>query len=108
MSGSAAIIHVMPAAKATNPFYALLLVVGVVFAISACAYGVMTVRGLDPQRADEGGLVGLMDQHGLTIMVVELVLLGLLTVLAIGTDEYWSRRAACQRSQAGGQRPDLK
>jgi hypothetical protein len=83
----------MPAVKATNPFYALLIVVGVAFAISACAYGVMTVRGLDPQRAEEGGLVGMMDQYGLTILVVELVLLGLLTLLAIGTDDYWTRRA---------------
>ena len=89
----------MPAAKATNPFYALLVVVGVAFALSACAYGVMTVRGLDPHHADEGGLVGLMDQHGLTILVVELVLLGLLTALAIGTDEYWSRAAR------GGRQP---
>jgi|SRR5688500_14592263 hypothetical protein len=91
----------MPAAKASNPFYALLLVVGVAFAISACAYGVMTVRGLDPQRAGEAGLVGLMDQYGLVIMVVELVLLGLLTVLAIGTDEYWSRQAGGQESESG-------
>jgi hypothetical protein len=91
----------MPQAKAANPFYALLMVVGVAFALTACAYGVMTVRGLDPHRADEGGLVGLMDQHGLTILVVELVLLGLLTVLAIGTDEYWTRRAGGQESGVG-------
>lgn len=94
--------------KATNPFYALLLVVGVAFAISACAYGVMTVRGLDPQRADEGGLVGLMDQHGLSILVVELVLLGILTALAIGTDEYWTRRAGRERSEVRGQKSEIE
>jgi hypothetical protein len=79
----------MRAVKATNPFYAALLAVGVAFAITACAYGVMTVRGLDPRLADEQGLMGLMSQHGLTIMVVELVLLGVLTAAAIGTDGYW-------------------
>ncbi len=78
--------------KAANPFYVLAIVVGVTFAITACAYGVMTVRGLDPHAADEGGLVGLMDQHGLAIMLVELAVLGVLTVLAIGTDDFWTRR----------------
>jgi hypothetical protein len=64
-----------------------------VFAITACAYGVMTVRGLDPHAADEEGLVGLMDRHGLVIMAGELVALGILTALAIGTDDFWTRRA---------------
>jgi len=82
----------MPQNKPTNPFYGALLVVGVVFAITACAYCVMTVRGLEP-RPDEQGLMGVMSQHGLTILVVELVLLGVLTFAAIGTDEYWTRRA---------------
>jgi hypothetical protein len=83
----------MQSPQVVNPFYRALLAVGVVFAISACAYGVMTVRGLDPRLADEQGLMGLMNQHGLTILVVELVLLGLLTVAAIGTDDFWTRRA---------------
>jgi hypothetical protein len=83
----------MPQPKAINPFYTLLVVVGVVFAITACAYGVMTVRGLDPHRVGEGGLVSLMDRHGMTIMIVEIALLAVLTVAAIGTDEFWTRRA---------------
>jgi len=80
----------MQQARLTNPFYAVLLVVGVVFAITACAYCVMTVRGLDPRSVDEEGLMGLMRQHGLTIMVGELAALGVLTFAAIGTDEYWT------------------
>jgi hypothetical protein len=95
----------MPQSKPTNPFYAALLVVGVVFAITACAYCVMTVRGLEP-RPDEQGLMGVMSQHGLTILVVELVLLGVLTFAAIGTDEYWTRRAGqgtgSRGSEVGG------
>jgi hypothetical protein len=79
--------------KPVNPFYSILVVVGVTFALTATAYGVMTVRGLDPRRADEGGLMGLLSQHGMAIMTVELMLLGVLTFAAIGTDEYWTRKA---------------
>lgn len=83
----------MPQKKPFNPFYAALVVVGVVFAITACAYGVMTVRLLDPRLADEGGLVGLMNQHGLKMLVGELGVLAVLTVAAITTDDYFVRRA---------------
>jgi hypothetical protein len=82
----------MPQKQPVNPFYSALVVVGVLFALTACAYGVMTVRGLDPQNADEGGLVGFLDAYGVWVMVGELLVLGLLTVAAIGTDEYWTRR----------------
>ena len=82
----------MAATKPLNPFYPVLVVAGIAFALTACAYSVMTVRGLDPHTAGEGGLVGLMDRHGLAIMVVELVVLGLLTGAAIGTDNYWTAR----------------
>jgi len=81
----------MPAEKRVNPFYIALLPVGVAFALTACAYGVMTVRGLNRHLADEPGLMQLMTQHGLTILVVELVLLAMLTVAAIGTDDYWTK-----------------
>lgn len=100
----------MQSPQVVNPFYRALLVVGVVFAISACAYGVMTVRGLNPRLADEQGLMGLMSQHGLTILVVELVLLGILTVAAIGTDDFWTRRAEAreQRSESRPRADELR
>lgn len=78
--------------KRVNPFYSALVIVGVLFSLTACAYGVMTVRGLEPSNADEGGLIGFLDQYGLWILMGELAVLGLLTVAAIGTDEYWTRR----------------
>jgi hypothetical protein len=80
--------------KVFNPFFTALLVVGTVFALTACAYGVMTVRGLDPQEPTDVGLMGIMSRWGLTILVAELALLAVLTVLAIGTDDFWARRAA--------------
>ena len=82
----------MPQPKPTNPFYVAALPAGVIFAITACCYMVMAYRGLNPHRADEGGLVGLMDRHGMAIMLVELAILAVLTVAAIATDGYWMRR----------------
>ena len=77
--------------KGTNPFYVAALPVGVLFVITACAYAVMTVQGLDPQREQEGRLVGLLARHGTMIFVVELAVLGILTIAAIATDEYWTK-----------------
>ena len=82
----------MPQAKPTNPFYLAALPVGVIFAITACCYTVMARSGLDPHLVDEGGLVELMDKHGMVIMLVELAVLAVLTFAAIGTDGYWTRR----------------
>ena len=89
----------MPQKKPTNPFYAALIPVGVIFVLTACSYFVMASRGLDPHSADDAGLMGLMNHYGLAILVVELVLLGILTVAAIGTDDFWTRRfEAAQKS----------
>jgi hypothetical protein len=85
--------------KPTNPFYVALLPVGVAFAVTACAYGVMTVRGLDPLHTEDGGVIGVMDRHGLLIMVVELALLGVLTVAAISSDDFWARRFDASQSR---------
>ena len=77
----------------TNPFYVVLVIVGVVFAITACAYGVMTVIKLKPQGADDHPLIKLMDERGASIMLVELALLAVLTFAAIGTEEFWTGAA---------------
>jgi hypothetical protein len=82
----------MPQRKPRNPFYVALIPVGVIFALTACSYMVMTYRGLDPHSANEVGLPGLMNHYGLTIMGVELALLGILTIAAIATDDFWTRR----------------
>ncbi len=79
--------------KIGNPFYAALLIVGLAFALTTCAYTVMSFRELDPFAPEEAGLTGLMKTHGLLILVVELGLLGVLTVAAIGSDDYWTKRS---------------
>ena len=93
----------MPARRVFNPFYVLLTLVGVAFVITACLYGVMTVRMLDPFAAEaasanaearEHALMTAVDKHGALAMAIEVGVLGVLTVLAITTDDFWTRRAA--------------
>jgi hypothetical protein len=79
-----------------NPFYVILVLVGVVFAITATAYGVMAVKQLHAsqtpwaQQAKDAGFVLFMDRHGPKLMLIELGVLALATFAAIGTDSIWS------------------
>jgi hypothetical protein len=84
-----------------NPFYAALIVVGVAFTITACAYALMMVRATQPMSSDsadlaslvgETGLMKLLDERGMEILGVEVLLLALATVGAIGLDQYRSGR----------------
>lgn len=84
--------------KRTNPFYVLLLVAGCAFSITACAFGAMTVRELGQSRIPrtsidempQGGedFNELVDKHGLNLMVIELVILGIGTFGAIAYDQH--------------------
>lgn len=95
--------------KPANPFYILLLFAGVAFAITACAYGVMTVRQLQQGRmarritADvpAGGesFNELVDRHGPTVMIAELILLGLGTFGAIAYDQRLDLAEAGERTE---------
>ena len=88
--------------KALNPFYPLLVMAGLAFAVTACAYGVMTVKMLDPagveQVAAQGpSLLQTLDQHGLMIMSIELGVLAVASFLAMATDNFWTRRAEAKQ-----------
>ncbi|MFM8893622.1 MAG: hypothetical protein ACKOTB_18765 [Planctomycetia bacterium] len=76
-----------------NPFYAILGVVGVVFAITASSYCLSVLRGLRPQgrSASPHVLERWMDRHGTTALAVELVLLAVATFGAIAVDEIGQR-----------------
>ena len=90
--------------KSTNPFYGLLVVVGIVFTVTACAYGVMTVRGLKPDEAAEASgagaessdLMTFLDRHGMPLLMGELGVLAVTTFLAMATDDYWARRGKAE------------
>jgi hypothetical protein len=89
----------VPAKKPTNPFYVAALPAGVLFAVTACAFVVMTMQGADPQRGEETGLIRLMARHGMLIMLVELAVLGVLTIAAIASDDFWTRRFEARNSE---------
>jgi hypothetical protein len=81
----------------TNPFYPLLVVVGLVFALTACSYGALIVNMLQPDRAAEireaqYSYFSWLDRNGTLLLTVELGLLALFTFLAIGTDDYWTKQ----------------
>lgn len=87
--------------KSANPFYALLLIAGLAFAITATAYGVMAFRERETLFATsiesassgvEHPLMSWMSRHGETALMAELALLAVATFAAIGTDDYWQRR----------------
>ena len=82
--------------RSRNPFYVLLVVVGCAFAVTAVAYGVMAIVELrtasTAPRETSHPLISWLRQHGEATMLVELALLGLLTVAAIATDAVWERR----------------
>jgi hypothetical protein len=85
--------------KNRNPFYALLVVVGIAFVVSASAFCFMAysdVMLVDGGPASASRLMQFMDQHGMILLGGEVLLLGLFTIGAICSDEYWQRRAAAQ------------
>ena len=90
-------MHVASRRRPINPFYILLVIVGIGFSVTACAYGVMTIKQMDPLAASHSessrALLDFLDDHGMVLMIVELVVLGIATFAAIGTDDYWQRRS---------------
>jgi hypothetical protein len=84
-----------------NPFYGLLIVAGVAFCITACAYGVMVYLESQPAAADRGTadhpLLGFLGLHGAKLLTAELALLAVATFGAIGTDGYWKGRGKTER-----------
>ena len=80
----------------TNPFYIVLVVVGIVFFVTASTYFVMTMRadrfGRDARTAQPANaLMRFMDEHGGKLLTGELLLLGICTIAAIASDGYWAR-----------------
>lgn len=92
-----------------NPFYAMLVIAGVAFTITACAYALLMVRATRPDSAvaagsnpveEEGALMRLLDEHGMEIMGVEVLILAMATVGAIGLDQWRGSREV--RNAGGG------
>lgn len=82
----------MPQPKPINPFYIAALPIGIVFAITACAYVVMMVQTADARQPEPAGLIALLQNHGIVVLIAQLVVLALLTFAAILSDDFWTRR----------------
>jgi hypothetical protein len=86
-----------------NPFYALLGIVGFLFTITAAAYCVSVLRGIQPAGGRPGdgeahALDRLMDDHGTMILVVEIAILAVATVGAIWVDHVAGERIRRERA----------
>ena len=82
-----------------NPFYALLIVAGTLFVVTAFAYGFMAFQSLHASPADIARHQGhplwsWLQAYGTTAVLTELAVLGALSFSAMGTDGYWQRRRA--------------
>ncbi|MCC7083703.1 MAG: hypothetical protein IT427_01705 [Pirellulales bacterium] len=80
-----------------NPFYVLSGLVGVAFCITAFAYYLMLIKVNHGQGiADDSDrvhpLLNLLDQHGLMILVIEVLLIGIVSIAAIALDHYRGKR----------------
>ena len=89
----------MSAKKSFNPFYALLVPSGLVFVVTAFAYGYMAFQAVNAVRADAGRhaahpLFQWLRTSGDLAILIELAVLAVLTVAAIGTDRYWDKAMA--------------
>jgi hypothetical protein len=84
-----------------NPFYALVIVLGVAFAVTTFAYGTMAYRAIAPAAAeiDRGpGMMGLVDRYGVRTMGVELGLLGGASFAAMWLDRFRARKNEADES----------
>ena len=83
----------------------MLVLVGLVFAVTACGFAMMMVRDMNPiaeLEADSGGdFMQLFQQYGFLALMVELAVLALATFGAIATDEMWTDRTTSPAAVPG-------
>lgn len=87
-----------------NPFYALAMLAGLMFTVTACADIVLMMKsnrvGALPHRGEPGfELMDLLDRHGTAILAGELAGLGICTVAAIRLDHVRDRREFARRQR---------
>ncbi len=86
----------MPIRKRRNPFYILLVPMGVAFVVTAFAYGLMAFQAVKSAPSDAPNyrrhpLFQWLRASGDEALLIELGALGVLTVAAIATDRWWDR-----------------
>lgn len=84
----------------TNPFYIVLGIVGFLFTITAASYCLSVLRGVRPETANTQRahpLEELMDRHGTSLLVGQLVILAIATVGAVAVDHVAGERVRRSR-----------
>lgn len=94
--------------KWKNPFYTLLIPVGMVFVVTVFAYGFMAfmeVNATNPEARESirHPLFVWLNQNGTRVLLWELGILGILTVGAIATDGWWMSETPPTRSDGENQ-----
>lgn len=83
-----------------NPFYILLTLIGALFCVSACAYGVLaflSLRGPAELDLQQSSLLTFLAAHGEKLLLGEIAALALATIAAILSDQ----RAATAKPRDG-------
>ncbi len=80
--------------KWKNPFYTLLIPVGMAFVVTVFAYWYMASTRINTTNREareqaKHPLFIWLDEHGTQLVLWELAVLGVLTVGAIATDSWW-------------------
>jgi hypothetical protein len=77
-----------------NPFYVVLVLVGVAFLLTAFLYGLLAFREARgyPTAESGAGLLAAMDRYGVWLLVGELALLIISSIAAMATDSFWTRK----------------
>lgn len=89
--------------KLVNPLYPVVVLSGVAFTLTACAYGILMVRAQDPRSAGTVGaspLLAFLDKNGFVLLMAELAVLTIAGVAAMATDDYWTARRNSSSKQS--------
>lgn len=73
-----------------NPLYVLVVLLGIVFAVTSFAYGTMAYRAIAPAanlQESPGGLMSFLDRYGVQALIAELTALGVATLGAMWLDQ---------------------
>jgi hypothetical protein len=96
--------------RTIQPLYLLVCVLGIVFTVTACAYGVMMFRQqrtADAYAADKpgDGTMRLLRDHGGKVLGAELALLAAACVAAMASDSRQFRRDAAEKAERAADAP---
>jgi hypothetical protein len=90
--------------KWKNPFYTLLIPVGMAFVITAFAYGFMAFVEVNATNSEareqtRHPLSIWLNEHGTNLVLCELGVMAVLTVGAIATDHWWMNEATAHKEE---------